>query len=166
MRKTFWIVLIVIAIGIYIGVEGGIFGVEQPIDFSHKTHTQKVGLNCETCHKYVKKSFHAGLPKIEETCMMCHTQAQTDSPEEEKIRELAKRDDPPDFKKLFRFPNHVFYSHRRHVVLGGLECSTCHGNIAKTRSPPDEPLKKITMDFCIECHKREDVTTDCIACHI
>lgn len=147
-------------------VFAALFGVNQPIEFPHRKHIEKVGLDCKTCHPYVYTGRHAGLPDIQEVCMMCHVEKQTDSKEEEKIRQFAKQEEVPEFKKLFKFPNHVYYSHRMHVKIAGLECSTCHGDIAKTTAPPAEPLVDITMDFCIDCHKQEKVTTDCIACHI
>ncbi len=46
-----------------------------------------------------------------------------------------------------------------------IECEVCHGLIGKTETPPPAPLNDITMDFCIDCHKREVVSVDCIGCH-
>ena len=139
-------------------------GVSQPIAFPHKTHIEKAGMGCEDCHPGVKTSFHAGLPGLD-LCLNCHESPQGNSKEEAKIRALAKISPRPTFAKLFRFPNHVFYSHRRHVGLAKLECAGCHGAIAGTLKPPTHPLKKISMDFCLDCHRLKGATTDCIACH-
>jgi hypothetical protein len=72
---------------------------------------------------------------------------------------------PAGFPKLFYLPPHVYYSHRRHVVLGKLECVRCHGGIADTISPPTRPLVQISMDFCTGCHNQSKVTNDCKSCH-
>jgi hypothetical protein len=97
--------------------------------------------------------------------MACHSEALTKSTEEAKLREETQRGNPPVFRKLFHLPPHVYYSHRRHVVLGKLECVNCHGQIANTQTPPSRPLVQISMDFCTGCHAASKVTNDCKACH-
>jgi len=138
--------------------------VTQPIAFPHAVHVKEVELECSACHPGAKTSFHSQLPDLS-VCMECHEDKQSDSPEEEKVRELAKLERPPQFRKLFLFPNHVFYSHRRHVVVAKIPCETCHGAIAESSTPPRRPLVRINMQFCLDCHRRRGVTQDCIACH-
>jgi len=138
--------------------------VTQPIAFSHVLHVKEVELECSACHPGTETSFHAQLPELG-LCMECHEDKLSDSPEEERVRELAKLSRPPQFRKLFLFPNHVFYSHRRHVVVGKIPCQTCHGAIAETSAPPKRPLVRISMQFCLDCHRRRGVTEDCIECH-
>lgn len=69
------------------------------------------------------------------------------------------------WRRIYDVPSHVYYSHRRHVTVAGIECDTCHGNIGASAVPPEAPLNDISMAFCIDCHEEEDVTTDCNACH-
>lgn len=138
--------------------------VTQPIAFPHAVHVKDVGLECAACHPGVENSFHAQLPALS-VCMECHEDKLSDKPEEQKVRDLAKLPSPPQFRKLFLFPNHVFYSHRRHVVVAKIPCATCHGSIAETSAPPTHPLVRINMQFCLDCHRRRGVTVDCIACH-
>ncbi len=138
--------------------------VPQPIAFNHLKHTQDLGLNCEFCHKYVRTSAHAGLPGAE-TCSMCHQVTQGTSEEAARVTELLTEGIPLQFNKLFRLPDHVFYTHRRHAGIGELECATCHGSIAETERPPDRALVDITMDFCMDCHREQEQTLDCNACH-
>jgi hypothetical protein len=97
--------------------------------------------------------------------MQCHEEPQTDSPEEKKIPTLVAAGQEDVFRKLFHLPNHVFYTHRRHVGIAGLDCIVCHGQIAQTGSPPAAPLVRITMAFCIDCHRKSGVSTDCTRCH-
>jgi hypothetical protein len=134
----------------------------QPIEFNHAVHTE--ALECEDCHQYFRESAHSGLPGVM-TCMMCHEEPLTEAAEEEKIRQLAEAGEERVFRKLFRLADHVYYSHRRHVEIAGIECATCHGEIASTEAPPRDPLVRITMDFCIDCHQRQEITVSCTSCH-
>ncbi len=138
--------------------------VPQPIEFNHLKHTQELGLTCEFCHKYVRSGAHAGLPGAE-TCSACHSTVQGESEEAARVTALLEGGDPLQFNKLFRFEDHVFYTHRRHVELGELECEECHGPIADTERPPARPLIEVTMDFCIRCHRERGETLECNACH-
>lgn len=156
--------VLVVALGLsFLGLRPS-HAVTQPIAFPHAPHVKDVGLECDACHPGVKTSFHAQLPDLS-VCMECHEDKLSDNPEEQKVRDLAKLSPPPQFRKLFLFPNHVFYSHRRHVVVAKIPCETCHGAIAETSAPPKRPLVRITMQFCLDCHRRRGVTVDCIACH-
>ena len=162
-----WIGLIVslMAAGGFVAGRVGLrpkLSVTQPISFNHRMHVEI--LECENCHQFFGESEHSGLPELT-LCLDCHEEPQTDSAEEERIRELAAAGQTEIFRKLFRLPDHVFYSHRRHVVIAGLECEACHGAIAETEAPPQQPLMRITMDFCLECHLRDDVPSDCTRCH-
>ncbi len=138
--------------------------VAQPIQFNHQKHVKDVGLECSTCHEYYKTSQHSGLPALS-TCQGCHQEALTKSAEEQKLLKLIATDPGASFKKLFRLPDHAYYSHRRHVVVAGLKCETCHGGIAETTAPPRYPLVRITMTTCTNCHAEKSVTTQCTACH-
>lgn len=138
--------------------------VPQPIAFNHRKHTQDLGLNCEFCHKYVRAGAHAGLPDAE-TCSMCHRVQQGSSTEAARVTELITNGDPLQFNKLFRLPSHVYYTHRRHAGIAELECENCHGAIADTERPPERPLVRVTMEFCMDCHREREQTLDCNACH-
>ena len=138
--------------------------VAQPIQFNHQKHVADLGVECATCHQYYATGAHSGLPSLT-TCLTCHDPAITDSPEEAKLVELGGQDPQPEFRKLFRLPNHAYYSHQRHVVVAGLVCETCHGSIAATTVPPPRPLVRITMSTCMDCHAERNVTTDCTLCH-
>ncbi|MBI3988395.1 MAG: cytochrome c3 family protein [candidate division NC10 bacterium] len=137
--------------------------VEQPIAFNHQKHVEK-GFPCVTCHQTVEKAPHAGLPSLQ-VCLMCHSAPMTKSPEEEKIREYAKRGEAIRWAKIYKLPDNVYYSHRRHVGIGKLECKTCHGTIGESPAPPTRPVVALKMDWCLRCHRERKVETDCNACH-
>lgn len=165
MRKWLSLLLVIIIIR-FLGVSHPIFAEPstlQPIEFSHKKHSD-TGLPCDTCHQYFEDHASAGLPGVD-VCMMCHTAALTQSQEEEKIREFAELGKEIEWVRLYRLPDHVYFSHRRHVVLGKLECSTCHGGIGESIKPPPKPEFEVAMPTCIACHQKMGADTDCYACH-
>jgi hypothetical protein len=139
--------------------------VTQPIAFNHRLHVEGNGLECVECHAYVLTQTFAGLPSLER-CLECHETAVTDSAEEEKLRELAAWGETLVWKRLYEMPDHVYSSHRRHVVAGGIDCAECHGPVAATTRPPARPLRALTMDFCMDCHRRRGASNDCLACHV
>lgn len=135
----------------------------QPIDFSHRVHVEDVGLDCTTCHEFFETETYSGLPTAD-TCAFCHVEAQGESPEEQRLVALLADGEPLQWQRLFRQPAHVFYSHRRHVTVAGLDCETCHGDFASTEAPPSR-VERLAMEDCVACHEREGAGTDCTACH-
>jgi hypothetical protein len=137
--------------------------VTQPIAFSHKKHFD-IELQCSACHELFERSAHAGRPKIE-TCILCHESAMTESVEEEKVREYAARGEEIPWRRLFRLPDHVYFSHQTHVISGRIECKSCHGSIGESATPPTKPEISLTMSDCIACHESKRASIDCLACH-
>ena len=158
------VALLLILVAIPALVVGADPPVPQPVAFNHLHHTQTLQLQCEFCHTRVREGAHAGLPDAA-TCSMCHSTVIGESAEAARVTELLGAGDPLQFNKLFTLPSHVFYTHRRHAELGGLECANCHGDIADSETPPRRALVRIRMQFCIDCHEENEVTTDCAACH-
>ena len=138
--------------------------VEQPIAFSHRVHAGDLEIPCDMCHEHYATGEHSGLPLLT-TCMDCHEEPLTESAEEEKIRDLVEAGEIDVFRKLFELPDHAFYSHRRHTELAEIPCETCHGEIETTDVPPERPLVRVSMDFCIDCHDREQIDSECTSCH-
>ncbi|MBI4516954.1 MAG: cytochrome c3 family protein [Deltaproteobacteria bacterium] len=137
--------------------------VVQPIQFSHKAHIEK-GLACDACHQSVEKAAAATVP-TKDTCMMCHLAAFTDSPEEEKVRQYADKGEEIPWRRIYQLPDHVYFSHRRHVAVAGVECGQCHGAVASLAVPASYPLVTQSMDWCLACHRTRGATQDCIHCH-
>ena len=137
--------------------------VAQPIQFSHKAHVEK-GLPCDGCHQFVEKASYAGMPTTE-TCMMCHQATITDNPEEEKVRQYAEKGLQIPWGRVYQVAGHVYFSHRRHVTLGHVECVQCHGNVGENAAPLTVAAVQISMDRCLNCHAQKDAAADCEACH-
>jgi hypothetical protein len=147
--------------------------IEQPINYSHKLHAGKLGIDCAYCHTNVDKSSVANIPNVE-TCMNCHkwvkraTGQTADSPEIAKIADYYEKGQPIPWKNVHFLPEHANFSHKRHVKAG-VSCLTCHGNIPEMDVV--YPVYKLEMGFCVQCHKdnREHPKTpanvDCLTCH-
>ncbi|HLC27071.1 MAG TPA: cytochrome c3 family protein [bacterium] len=139
--------------------------VQQPIQFNHNLHVEKNGLSCDTCHQYYAEYQPAGIPKIE-VCATCHVAPMGQSPEEAKVRSYVEKGKEIPWVKIHNVPDHVYFSHRRHVTLGKVDCQICHGKVKERKTPFEKPVVNIiSMDFCINCHKQRKVTNDCAACH-
>ena len=136
----------------------------QPIQFNHLLHTEEVGLECTDCHQYVRRAEFAGRPTVD-ICAECHEEPLTDSAEEALLIEYIQAGEAVPWERLYHVPDHVYYSHRRHVTVADLDCSVCHGEIGRADKPPPRPLKGLTMDFCLKCHEQRGASTDCNACH-
>lgn len=134
----------------------------QPVSFNHKIHAEN-DLECLDCHIYFQDRATSGRPGLE-ICSLCHEEAIGESKEEKKVVEHIQSGEKIDWKRLYRVPEDVYFSHRRHVALGQIECKTCHGDIGQSIRPPSR-VRKISMKTCMNCHEENSVTTDCISCH-
>jgi len=135
----------------------------QPIEFNHRLHTQDLEIECIDCHEFYEAETFSGLPTAE-TCAFCHEEVAGESQEEARLVKIIQEGAPLVWQPLYRQPSHVFYSHRRHVVVGGMECEGCHAAIAASERPPRK-VRTLTMDNCLDCHLEAGAGTDCTNCH-
>ncbi len=139
-------------------------GVEQPLAFSHQLHVTELGSECGDCHLYALSGVRAGIPNVEQ-CADCHEEAQSDSPEEARLVGYIASGEKVPWRKVYRVPDHVFFSHRRHAAIAAIACEVCHGPIADRVLPVSRPHWRPTMDNCMDCHEESGVSNDCIFCH-
>lgn len=137
-------------------------GMVQPLPFNHKLHADN-GLECLDCHLYYEEHASSGRPDLE-VCAGCHEEPQGESDKERKIVEHVQSGQEIEWKRLYRVPEDVLFSHKRHVILGEIECAVCHGEIGQSEKPPSRP-QKISMTRCMKCHEKEQASNDCIGCH-
>jgi len=141
---------------------------EQPIAFSHKIHAGQNGINCQYCHSGVEKSKVANVPSAN-VCMNCHKYIQEGpiSGKKEIAKIYASLGYDPDkqtysgvtspikWVRVHNLPDHVYFNHSQHVKVGKIECTQCHGEIAKMDTVyQSSPL---TMGWCIDCHRKTEV---------
>ncbi|NIM12613.1 MAG: hypothetical protein GTO45_10910 [Candidatus Aminicenantes bacterium] len=139
-------------------------GVVQPIPFDHNLHVEGQELECTLCHPQVGTHERAALP-ANEICEECHSEELTGSKLENQLRGYFTDKNEIRWEKIYRVPDHVYFSHRRHVVSGKIGCESCHGDVKELKVPPRYPLIPPTMAQCMNCHKKHNITNDCLACH-
>lgn len=151
-------------------------GPVQPIAFSHKHHAGLYRIDCQYCHSGTDRSPAAGVPSVG-LCMGCHAQFPPSYDALEGVRTLKEhweRGTPIEWIQVHRMPEYVQFEHRAHV-LAGFECKACHGVVEemdKVHLVPDTrwwpwglPARTLEMGWCVDCHRKNDATRDCYACH-
>jgi hypothetical protein len=121
----------------------------QPVQFSHQHHVGGMGLDCRYCHTSVEKSAAAGIPPTQ-TCMNCHSQIWSTSPELEPVRESFRSGKSLEWVRVHDLPEFAYFDHSAHVNKG-MGCTTCHGRI--DRMPLVWQEKSLQMEWCLECHR-------------
>ena len=163
--------VLVIVVGLVAGgyaLAGRLPKASQPIAFNHTLHLEEAGLQCLDCHTDAETGVYAGLPGAE-FCLDCHDV--DDEEEVEEGSELAKLvpfadadQDIPWVRVALTTPD-VFFSHRRHVTAGQIDCLRCHPDQPTLTAPPPVIRLVMTMDDCLECHQESGVSNDCLVCH-
>jgi hypothetical protein len=134
----------------------------QPLAFDHRIHAGKFRIPCQTCHVYADHATIAGIP-TEAKCMGCHSYTATDRPAILALAKAYQDGTPIRWNRVHRLPDHVFFTHERHV-LAGIACSSCHGDVAAMAVV--HQVQPFTMGFCVECHRRHGAPVDdCRTCH-
>ena len=160
----------------------------QPAQFSHRVHQSKAGLACADCHAFRADGSFAGVPRLE-TCAACHAEPAGKTPEEKAFVEgFVKPGREVPWRVYSRQPVNAWFSHARHVKLGGLKCEECHGAVGASERLKDyqenrisgysrdiwgprmtriglRPGEGMKMSDCEDCHRRHGVTTGCLSCH-
>lgn len=136
---------------------------QQPINFPHTVHVQRLGMNCLYCHYTANKSPDPGLPAVS-TCMGCHLiigptlnpvagvrTAPYKSPELEKLVNYYKggAGKPVPWVRIHKVPEYVHFPHMRHVNAG-VTCQSCHGKIQEM--PQVYQYSSLNMGWCVSCH--------------
>jgi len=134
---------------------------EQPIKFSHWLHVEKNGMECQYCHSGINKSFYSTIPSVE-SCMGCHAQVKTDSPEIIKLKKYYDEKQPIEWEPVNNLPEHAHFNHERHLKAG-VGCQSCHGQIQKMEVV--EKASSLKMGFCVDCHRHKGASIDCTTCH-
>ena len=134
------------------------------------------------CHKAVKKGSRYGEVEIGKIYAAIGFDAESGTylDGEGQNGYQSPQDDfqgkPLKWDKVHNLPDHVFFSHQQHVVVGGLECQNCHGDVGKFTVGRIAPVEEInglvddfpglielskptlTMGWCIECHNKAEIS--------
>jgi hypothetical protein len=152
---------------------------EQPIYYSHKVHAGTNQINCLYCHGGAQEGKQASIPSVN-VCMNCHMAikeykgdviTREDGKEVNGTAEIqklykyagwnpdAKKYDKPgkaiEWVRIHNLPDHVYFNHSQHVVVGKQQCQTCHGPIQEM--PEVYQFATLSMSWCINCHRETKV---------
>ncbi|WP_367618941.1 cytochrome c3 family protein [Pelotalea chapellei] len=136
-------------------------GVRQPIPFSHRVHVYTKHISCMMCHSQVATSARAGIPPLQ-TCLLCHERIIRTHPYIVKLREHFQQGKPVIWERVNWVPEFVYFNHSMHINKG-IDCGICHGDVSMMDRVV--PKQEFQMGFCIECHRRNNATHDCMGCH-
>jgi hypothetical protein len=153
--------LIAVMLYLYYIYPHEVIGPQQPIYFSHRVHAGVKGINCRFCHAFVERSEKPGIPAVGK-CLFCHQYIITQHPQIKKLQKHFDTRDPVPWKRVMYVPDHVRFSHERHIRKD-IDCTECHGEVKKM----DRLMTNVfEMGFCIECHRERNAQMDCwLACH-
>jgi hypothetical protein len=133
----------------------------QPIPYSHKKHLA-MGLVCKDCHTNPDPGDRMTFP-AESKCMTCHTTVAKGKPAIQKLAEYAKSGQAVPWVRVYVLPGWVYWNHRSHLEAE-MTCEMCHGKVEEM-----DVMTRVTdvtkMAGCIDCHRKNDVSTGCRFCH-
>ena len=150
-----------------------------------------MGIQCEFCHRNVTKGEAATVPAVEQ-CLFCHKvlagSTETAVAEIAKVRQSFEDDSPINWERVHRLPDHVRFVHEAHIrfftspdagvtrtLINGQEinepltvqqtCAVCHGDVAAMTVVKPKRFQSLKMGTCLDCHRDNNVATDCTVCH-
>jgi len=134
---------------------------EQPIPFSHKLHISN-GLDCKQCHPIPDPGDFATIPKTA-VCMGCHSSVKKESQHIQKLAAFHAESKRVPWAPVYRIPDYVSFSHKKHTAVPGVTCESCHGPV-QTRDVLRRE-RDISMAACMDCHRATKASNDCLLCH-
>jgi mono/diheme cytochrome c family protein len=166
-RKIVHALILLVGLGIHgtMAVQEGIklgrtkdYMPDQPIKFSHKVHAGQNKIDCEYCHSTASYSKSAGFPSSN-LCLNCHkvvtNGTRSGKFEIAKIRKAVETNQPVEWVRIHKLPDHVFFSHAQHVVAGKVKCQECHGKVEEMDLV--KQATDLSMGWCVNCHRRTAV---------
>lgn len=152
----------------------------QPIFYSHQVHAGTNQISCLYCHGAAQDSKHANIPPVN-VCMNCHMAIKEYTGKDELKRDdgsavngnaeiqklydyagwnptLKKYDRPGkpiEWIRIHNLPDHVYFNHSQHIMVGKVQCQTCHGPIQEMSEV--HQFAELSMGWCINCHRTTNV---------
>ncbi len=167
----------------------------QPVAFPHTVHVADNNIQCEFCHRNVTKGKAATVPAVEQCLFCHQeidggspTTSVNSVAEIQKVRDAFSSDMPIDWERVHRLPDHVRFIHEAHIryftnddipvkkygINGeeitetldvALTCTICHGDVANKVEVQPKTGQSLKMGTCLDCHRNNNVPTDCTVCH-
>ena len=160
MRKALRVLIGLVVVGGLLAVSGlvvapralaALYPIPQnPIVFPHSVHVTTLGLECQFCHRTADIGPAATVPGLEQ-CMFCHKVVKTDATRIQVLRAAWESDQPLDWVRQHRIPDHTKFKHEPHITAG-IACQTCHGDVGSV-SDQIVQVRTLKMGDCVGCHK-------------
>ena len=107
----------------------------------------------------------------------------------QRVLDKHNDNDPINWERVHRLPDHVRFVHEAHLrfltqgeertvalPMGDEEpmnlpvpvqeaCSVCHGDVAQMAEVQPQEGQSLKMGTCLDCHRENNVSTDCTVCH-
>ena len=136
-------------------------GAKQPIPFSHRVHAKEKQISCFLCHPEAQSASRAGIPPLE-TCMLCHKRILVAYPAIRELTNLYETNKPVVWNRVNYLSDYAYFDHEAHI-RESVDCSECHGDVREMDRVT--PAKKFNMGFCVQCHRDNEASRDCMICH-
>jgi hypothetical protein len=96
--------------------------------------------------------------------MICHDAIATDRPLIQKVAQYSKSGIDIPWQRVYGFSQeqHVRFNHAPHI-RAKVDCTKCHGDVA--HGTVAERNVNHTMGFCVDCHRENKASNDCLTCH-
>ena len=120
------------------------------------------GLDCKGCHPVPEPGDFATIPETAK-CMTCHSTVKKESAAIQRLAALHEQNKPVEWRRVYRLPDYVFFSHKEHIARASATCETCHGKVADRERLFRET--DISMGGCMNCHRATRASLDCAFCH-
>ena len=157
-------------------------GVGIQCEFCHRNVTKGAAAtvpaveNCLFCHSQINPE-----NQVESTAV--------NLVEVQRVVDRFNDNNPIDWRRVHRLPDHVRFVHEAHIrfltqgeprtttfPMGdgqpqqlplpvGQACSVCHGDVAGMKEVQPQSGQSLKMGTCVDCHKQNNVPTDCTICH-
>lgn len=136
-------------------------GPKQPLPFGHRVHAGDKQISCFFCHPFADRGPQAGIPAVA-TCLLCHERIIPEFPAIQELRRQYENSRPTAWVKVGQLPQFTYFNHQMHLRKG-IDCGRCHGNVKAM----DRILvvQEFSMGFCVDCHREEQASDDCLICH-
>ena len=137
-------------------------GAKQPISFSHRVHAGTKEIGCLMCHPGALTRAGGGdSARAKRAC--CATAGSSFIiPRSSRSAGMTSKGEPIWWVRVTNLPDLAHFDHSMHLAAG-VDCGKCHGDVkAMDRIVLHQ---NFTMGFCIQCHRENNATQDCFACH-
>lgn len=161
MHKNHWLIVLFCTLGLslFLFSKENTVRKQDVIKFSHKFHQEEAEAACTDCHVKAEDStmLSENLLPGKEECEACH------DVEDEETCTTCHFEDEETMMALPVLESDLVFNHKSHVGEQGLDCESCHKNLAQVDFADEHSNPK--MEDCSSCHNNEQASLECAVCH-